>query len=161
MQKFTPCLWFDHQAEEAAKFYVSIFKNSKILSTARYSKEVAQGAGRLEGSLMTVSFQLDGQEFLGLNGGPLFKFTPAISFMANCDTQAEIDELWEKLSAGGQKQQCGWLQDKFGISWQIIPRILNEWMTAGDIAWSERVMKALLQMDKLDIKKLQKAYDGK
>jgi predicted 3-demethylubiquinone-9 3-methyltransferase (glyoxalase superfamily) len=161
MQKFTPCLWFDHQAEEAANFYVSIFKNSKILSTSRYSEEVAKVAGRPAGSVMTVSFQLEGQEFIGLNGGPMVQFNQAISFMVNCETQADIDYLWEKLSAAGQTQQCGWLQDKFGISWQIIPRILNEWMTAGDIAWSERVMKALLQMDKLDIKGLQQAYEGR
>ena len=161
MQKFTPCLWFDHQAEEAAEFYVSVFENSKILSTSRYSDEVAKVAGRPAGSVMTVSFQLDGHEFIGLNGGPMVQFNQAISFMVNCETQADIDYLWEKLFAGGQKQQCGWLQDKFGISRQIIPRILNDWMTAGDIAWSERVMKALLQMEKLDMNGLQRAYEGR
>jgi predicted 3-demethylubiquinone-9 3-methyltransferase (glyoxalase superfamily) len=152
MQKIMPCLWFDNQAEAAANFYASIFKNSKIGSIARYGEEGAKVSGRPKGSVMTVTFQLDGQEFMALNGGPIFKFTEAISFVVNCKTQEEVDELWEKLSDGGEEGPCGWLKDKFGLSWQIVPTVLGEMMSDKDAKKSERVMKALLQMDKLGIK---------
>lgn len=155
MQKITPFLWFDNQAEEAANFYVSIFKNSKIGTVRRYEDA---GPGP-KASVMTVSFQLEGQEFVALNGGPHFKFTPAISLFVNCETQEEVDELWEKLLAGGRKDQCGWLQDKFGLSWQIIPRQLMEMLGDKDPGRSQRVMKAMLQMDKIDINRLQEAYE--
>lgn len=155
MQKITPFLWFDSQAEEAAKFYVSIFKNSKIGAVRRYGDA---GPGP-KGSVMTVSFQLEGQEFVALNGGPHFKFTPAISLFVNCETQEEVDELWEKLLAGGRKDRCGWLQDKFGLSWQIIPRQLMEMLGDKDPGRSQRVMKAMLQMDKIDIHGLKRAYE--
>ncbi|HKB03915.1 MAG TPA: VOC family protein [Gemmataceae bacterium] len=161
MQKFTPCLWFDGQAEEAANFYVSVFKNSKVLGVSRYGEAGARASGRPAGSAMTVKFQLHGQEFLGLNGGPQFKFSEAISFIVNCETQAEIDELWEKLSAGGEKGPCGWLKDRFGLSWQIVPTVLGELMQDKDPKKSERVMAALLQMTKLDIAGLKKAYEQK
>ena len=156
MQKITPFLWFDGKAEEAANFYVSIFKNSKVGSIARYG-DVGPGP---KGSVMTVAFQLDGQEFVGLNGGPHFKFTEAVSFVVNCETQAEVDEFWEKLSAGGQKSRCGWLKDKYGLSWQIVPTILPKLVQDKDPAKSQRVMAAMMQMDKIDIEKLQQAYDG-
>jgi predicted 3-demethylubiquinone-9 3-methyltransferase (glyoxalase superfamily) len=156
MQKITPFLWFDNQAEEAAKFYVSIFKNSKIVNVARYGDA---GPGP-KGSVMTVRFQLDGQEFVALNGGPQFKFTEAISFVVNCETQEEIDYFWEKLSGGGGKSRCGWLKDKFGLSWQIVPSALSEMVDDKDPAKSDRVMKALMQMDKLDIATLQRAAKG-
>jgi predicted 3-demethylubiquinone-9 3-methyltransferase (glyoxalase superfamily) len=156
MQKITPCLWFDNNAEEAVNFYISILKNSKIMSVARYG----EGGPGAPGSVMTVSFLIEGQEFLALNGGPQFRFTPAISFIVNCATQEEIDELWEKLSDGGEKQQCGWLTDKYGMSWQIVPAELGQLMTSGDAARSQRVMQALLQMDKLDIERLRQAYQG-
>ncbi|HZC69026.1 MAG TPA: VOC family protein [Nitrospirales bacterium] len=160
MQKITPCLWFDNQAEEAVNFYVSIFKNSKIGSITRYGEEGAKVSGRPEGTVMTVTFQLDGQEFMALNGGPVFKFTEAISFIVNCKTQKEIDELWLKLSEGGDEkaQQCGWLKDKFGLSWQIVPTVLGEMLQDKDSKKSERVMEALLQMKKIDIQSLKKAY---
>src|SRR2546428_12879906 len=161
MQKITPFLWFNDNAEEAAKFYTSIFKNSKIGSVARYGDEGAKVSGRPTGTVMTASFQLAGQEFVALNGGPLFKFTEAISFVVNCETQKEVDEFWEKLSAGGSKGQCGWLKDKFGLSWQIVPTALGKMMSDSDPARSQRVMKALLQMDKLDIAGLKRAYEGK
>jgi predicted 3-demethylubiquinone-9 3-methyltransferase (glyoxalase superfamily) len=159
IQKFTPCLWFDHQAEEAAAFYTSIFKNSKITSVARYGDEGAAVSGRPKGSVMTVSFVLDGQPFLALNGGPMFKFTEAVSFMVNCETQEEVDEFWGRLSAGGQQSQCGWLKDQFGLSWQVVPTILGQLMQEKDPKKSARVMKALLQMTKLDIGKLTKAAE--
>ncbi len=159
MQKITPCLWFDNQAEEAANFYVSIFKNSKIGKIARYGKEGAKASGRPKGSVMTVTFKLDGQEFLALNGGPHFKFTEAISLVVNCETQKEVDEMWEKLSQGGQEVQCGWLKDKYGLSWQIVPTVLGEMMQDKDAKKTDRVMQALLQMKKLDIKALKQAYD--
>jgi predicted 3-demethylubiquinone-9 3-methyltransferase (glyoxalase superfamily) len=159
MQKIMPCLWFDNQAEEAMNFYVSIFKNSKTGSIARYGEEEAKVSGRPKGSVMTVTFQLDGQEFMALNGGPIFKFTEAISFVVNCKTQKEVDELWEKLSDGGEEGPCGWLKDKYGLSWQIVPAVLGEMMQDKDTKKSERVMKALLQMKKLDIKTLKKAYE--
>jgi predicted 3-demethylubiquinone-9 3-methyltransferase (glyoxalase superfamily) len=155
MQKITPFLWFDGNAEEAMKFYVSIFKNSKILSVARYG-EAGPGPA---GSVMTGTFQLDGQELMALNGGPHFKFTEAISLFVNCETQEEVDELWEKLSAGGQKSRCGWLKDKFGLSWQIIPKALGMMLQDKDPEKSKRVMKAMLQMDKIDIKSLRQAYE--
>ncbi len=159
MQKITPNLWFDDQAEEAANFYVSIFKNSKIGNISRYGKEGAKVSGRPEGSAMTVSFEIEGQQFLGLNGGPVFKFTEAISFIVNCETQEEVDELWEKLSADPAAEQCGWLKDKFGVSWQIIPSALGKLMSDPDPAKAQRVMQAMLQMKKIDIAGLQQAYD--
>ena len=155
MQKITPCLWFNNEAEEAAKFYCSLFKNSKIVSVAHYGDT---GPGP-KGSVMIVRFQLQGQEFLGLNGGPTFKFTEAISLMVNCDTQAEIDEYWEKLSAGGSTNVCGWLKDKYGLSWQVVPTILAELMKE-DGRKSDKVMAAIMDMTKLDIAKLQRAYEG-
>jgi predicted 3-demethylubiquinone-9 3-methyltransferase (glyoxalase superfamily) len=160
--KITPCLWFDNQAEDAAKFYVSIFRNSRIGAVTHFGKEGFEIHGRPEGSVMTVSFVLEGQEFTGLNGGPHFKFTEAISMVVNCDSQAEIDYYWEKLGAGGdpKARQCGWLKDKYGLSWQIVPKALQEMYKAGVSARSERAMKAMLQMKKLDIATLQKAYDG-
>jgi predicted 3-demethylubiquinone-9 3-methyltransferase (glyoxalase superfamily) len=158
MQKITPFLWFDTQAEEAVNFYCTIFKNSKIVQVARYSKEGAKAAGRPKGSVMTVAFQLDGQSFVALNGGPVSSFSPAISFVVNCDTQQEVDRLWDRLSAGGEPQQCGWLQDKYGVSWQIVPSVLGELMSDPDAAKSGRVMQAMLQMTKLDIAALQRAH---
>ncbi len=156
---FTTCLWFDSDAEEAAKFYTSVFRNSKIAGITRYSEAAAKASGRPKGSVMTAKFQLDGQEFLGLNGGPVFQFSPAVSFIVNCATQEEIDELWEKLSEGGKTLQCGWLTDKYGVSWQIVPAVLGEMMQDKDPKKSGRVMEALLQMTKLDIKVLREAYE--
>jgi predicted 3-demethylubiquinone-9 3-methyltransferase (glyoxalase superfamily) len=153
-QKITPFLWFDGQAEEAANFYVSIFKNSKIGSVRGYGEA---GPGP-KGGVMAVTFQLNGQEFIALNGGPQFTFTPAISFFVNCETQEEVDEFWEKLSSGGQKNRCGWLQDRYGVSWQIIPTALGKLMSDPDLEKANRVMKAMLQMDKIDIKRLRQAY---
>src|SRR6266403_2455178 len=141
MQKITPFLWFDNNAEEAANFYVSIFKNSKVVSIARYGDA---GPGP-KGTVMTVAFQIEGQEFVALNGGPLFKFNEAISFVVNCETQGEIDEFWEKLSEGGEKSRCGWLKDKFGLSWQVVPTVLGEMLQEKDPKKSKRVMKAVLQ----------------
>src|SRR5262249_41010098 len=159
MQKITPHLWFDNQAEEAVRFYVSLFKNSKILNVARYGEAGAKVAGRPAGSVMTVAFQLEGQEFVALNGGPVFKFTEAISLLVNCETQAEVDQLWEKLSEGGEKGPCGWLKDKYGLSWQIAPKALGEMLQDKDPKKSEKVMAALLQMQKLDIAGLRRAYE--
>jgi predicted 3-demethylubiquinone-9 3-methyltransferase (glyoxalase superfamily) len=159
MQKITPCLWFDDKAEEAMRFYVSVFKNSKVGRIARYGEAGAEISGRPKGTVMTVTFQLDGQEFMALNGGPLFKFTEAISFVVNCKTQKEIDELWEKLSAGGEKGVCGWLKDKFGLSWQIVPTVLGEMMQDKDSEKTNRVMQVILQSKKLDIKRLKQAYE--
>src|SRR6266487_4975100 len=160
MQKITPCLWFDDQAEEAAKFYTSIFKNSKIGKIARYDKAGEKAAGRPAGSVMTIEFQLEGQEFVALNGGPHFKFTEAISFVVNCATQEEVDYFWEKLTAdGGQESMCGWLKDKYGLSWQVVPTILIELFKDKDAEKSQRVMKAMLQMKKIDISKLKQAYE--
>jgi len=156
-QKITPFLWYDNQAEEAANLYCSIFKNSKVGSVVRYGDA---GPGP-KGTVMIVSFQLAGQEFTALNGGPRFKFTEAISFVVNCETQEEIDHFWEKLTAdGGQESMCGWLKDKFGLSWQIVPTDLPQLMQSGDAKKSERVMQAILQMKKLDIAKLKEAYEG-
>jgi len=160
MQKITPCLWFDNQAEEAAKFYASIFKNSKIGNMTRYGEAGAKVSGRPNGSVMTVTFEIEGQEFVALNGGPHFTFSEAISFMMKCETQKEIDEMWEKLSQGGEKGQCGWLKDKYGLSWQIVSPEWNEMLRDKDVQKSERVMKAILQMTKPDIKTLKQAYDG-
>ncbi len=159
IQKITPFLWFDNQAEEAANFYVSLFKNSKVTTVSRYSEAAAKASGRPKGSAMTVKFSLDGQEFLALNGGPLFKFTEAISFLVNCGTQDEIDELWAKLTSGGQESQCGWLKDKFGLSWQIVPANLGE-LIGGGGEGSKRAIEALLKMKKLDIAALKTAHSG-
>ena len=157
MQKITPFLWFDGKAEEAANFYVSIFKNSKILNIARFGEA---GPGP-KGSTMVVSFQIEGQKFSALNGGPQYTFSPAISFLVDCETQAEVDELWTKLTAaGGKEVQCGWLTDKFGVSWQIVPRAFMEMMQDKDPVKSQRVFKAMLQMTKLDIEALKRAYRG-
>ncbi len=159
MKTITPCLWFDNQAEAAAKFYVSIFKNSKIGNIARYGEEGAKVSGRPKGTVMTVTFELDGQKFMALNGGPVFQFSPAISFMVPCKTQEEVDELWKKLSQGGETQQCGWLKDQYGVSWQIVPTVLGEMMQDKDAKKSERVMNALLKMEKIDIKTLKQAHE--
>ena len=159
MQKITPCLWFDHQAEEAAKFYASIFKNSKIGNITRYGEAGAKVSGRPKGSVMTVTFAIEGQEFVALNGGPHFTFSEAISLMVKCETQKEIDEMWEKLSQGGEKGQCGWLKDKYGLSWQIVSPVWDEMLRDKDVKKSERVMKAILQMTKPDIKTLKQAYE--
>jgi predicted 3-demethylubiquinone-9 3-methyltransferase (glyoxalase superfamily) len=158
MQKITTYLWFDDDAEEAMKFYTSLFKNSKILSTSRYP----EGSPGKPGTLMTGSFQLDGQEFMALNGGPQFPFTEAISLLVNCETQQEVDELWAKLTAdGGQESQCGWLKDKFGVSWQIIPRQLGEMIGDKDAAKAKRAVDAMLKMKKIDLKALERARDGR
>ena len=155
MQKITPFLWFDNNAEEAANFYLSVFKNSKILNTARYS-EVGPGP---KGTVMTVEFELDGQGFVALNGGPQFKFTEAVSFVVNCDTQEEVDYYWERLSEGGEKSRCGWLRDKFGLGWQVTPTILGKLLADKDQEKANRVMQTMLKMDKLDIEPLQRAYE--
>ena len=162
MQKITSCLWFDNQAEDAARFYTSIFKNSRIGRISRYGKEGKEIHKQPEGTAMTVEFELEGQTFTGLNGGPVFKFNEAVSFQVHCETQEEIDYYWEKLSAGGDKnaQQCGWLKDRFGLSWQVVPRILGELMTDPDPEKSQRVMKAVLQMKKLDLPEIKRAYEG-
>ena len=154
MQKITPFLWFDGKAEEAMNFYISIFKNSKILSVTRYGEA---GPGP-KGTVMTAKFALNGQEFVALNGGPQFTFTEAISFVVNCETQQEVDELWEKLSAGGQKSRCGWLKDKYGLSWQVVPTALVEMLQDKDAKKSNRVMQAMLQMNKIEIETLRRAY---
>jgi predicted 3-demethylubiquinone-9 3-methyltransferase (glyoxalase superfamily) len=156
MQKITPFLWFDNKAEEAMNFYVSVFKNSKVGRVTRYGEA---GPGP-KGTVMSATFQLDGQDFLALNGGPHFTFTPAISFFVNCETQQEVDELWEKLSEGGKKDRCGWLKDKYGLSWQIIPSVLGRLLQDKDPEKSKRVMQAMLQMDKIDIERLKQAYEG-
>jgi predicted 3-demethylubiquinone-9 3-methyltransferase (glyoxalase superfamily) len=156
MKGITPFFWFDGKAEEAANFYVSIFKNAKIGKMNRYGDH---GPGP-KGTVMIATFQINGQDFIALNGGPQFKFTPAISFVVNCETQQEVDDLWEKLSAGGTKQKCGWLQDKFGISWQIVPTALPKLMSDPDRGKTGRVMQALMQMDKIDIRRLQQAFDN-
>jgi len=160
LQKITPFLWFDNQAEQAVKFYASIFKKSKVLKIARYDKAGEKAAGRPAGSVMTVEFEIEGQRFIALNGGPIFKFTEAVSFVVNCKTQAEVDYYWKKLSAGGKEVQCGWLRDKYGLSWQIVPAILGELMATKDTARSQRVMQAMLGMVKLDIAGLKQAYKG-
>lgn len=155
MQKISPCLWFDNQAEEAVKFYTSVFKNSKIDKVSYYGEE---GPGQ-KGTVLTITFQLNGQEFMALNGGPEFKFTPALSLFVNCEEQDEVDYFWEELSAGGEKGQCGWLTDKYGVSWQIVPTILGVLMSDKDAKKTANVMHALLQMKKLDIAVLKEAYE--
>ncbi|MFC5649173.1 VOC family protein [Paenibacillus solisilvae] len=156
MQKITPFLWFNDNAEEAMNHYTSIFKNSKIKSVTRYG----EGGPGPKGAVMSGTFQLEGQEFMALNGGPQFTFTPAISLFVSCETQQEVDELWEKLSEGGAGSRCGWLVDKYGLSWQIIPTLLGEMLQDKDAQKSQRVMKAMLQMDKIDMDALKQAYDG-
>ena len=157
MQKIRPFLWFDNQAEEAMNFYTSIFKNSKVKNVSRYG----DGGPGPKGTVMTASFELDGQEFIALNGGPLFKFTEAISFLVNCETQAEVDELWEQLLAGGGKEsQCGWLKDRFGVSWQVIPKALGEMIGDKDRAKAGRAMQAMLKMKKIDIAAMRRAFEG-
>jgi len=162
IQKIAPCLWFDDRAEEAARFYVGIFRNSKILEISRYSEAGQEVHGRPPGSVMVASFELNGQPFTALNGGPHFKFSEAISFQIFCETQEEVDHYWSKLSAGGDPsaQQCGWLKDKFGLSWQVVPTVLTRMLMDPDPAKSKRAMEAMLQMKKLDIEKLQRAYAG-
>jgi predicted 3-demethylubiquinone-9 3-methyltransferase (glyoxalase superfamily) len=155
MQKITPFLWFDHEAEEAMNFYVSIFKNSRILSVTRYG----EGGPGPAGQVMTGTFELEGQEFMALNGGPDYKFTEAISFFVDCKTQEEVDDLWNKLTEGGEEGPCGWLKDKFGVSWQIIPTVLGELLGDADPVKSQHVMQAMLQMKKIDIKALQQAHE--
>jgi predicted 3-demethylubiquinone-9 3-methyltransferase (glyoxalase superfamily) len=156
VQKVTPFLWFDGKAAEAANFYVSIFKNSKILSSMR----TGEGGPSRDGAIMSVNFEIDGREFIAFNGGPHFQFSPAISLFVRCETQGEVDELWEKLGDGGKPQQCGWLQDKYGVSWQIIPAILGELLRSKDAEKTKRAMNAMMNMEKLDIEGLKKAYDG-
>ena len=159
--KITPCLWFDGNAEEAANLYVSLFKNSRVGDIARYGDAGSDVTGQPEGAVMTVEFELDGQKFLGLNGGPNFKFTEAVSFVINCDSQEEVDRFWKRLTEnGGAESQCGWVKDKFGLSWQVTPTILTELMKDKDRAKAERVMKAMLKMKKIDIATLKKAADG-
>src|SRR5918995_1058787 len=161
IQKITPCLWFDDRAEEAVEFYTAVFRNSKIVKIARYGEAGREIHGKPAGTVMTVVFELDGQAFTALNGGPIFKFNEAISLQVNCETQEEVDYYWEKLSEGGdeQAQQCGWLKDKYGLSWQIVPIVLGKMLQDKDVEKSDRVMKALLQMHKLDIMGLRKAYE--
>jgi predicted 3-demethylubiquinone-9 3-methyltransferase (glyoxalase superfamily) len=160
--KITPCLWFDHQAENAAKFYTSIFKNSKITAMTRYPDAGKEVHGQDAGTVLTVAFELDGQPFTALNGGPLFKFTEAVSFQVECETQAEVDWFWEKLGAGGDPdaQQCGWLKDRFGLSWQVVPEGFEEMLNAPDVAASKRAFEAMLRMKKLDLAALRRAFDG-
>jgi predicted 3-demethylubiquinone-9 3-methyltransferase (glyoxalase superfamily) len=155
VQKITPFLWFDGNAEEAMNLYVSVFKNSKVLTVTRYGEA---GPGP-KGTVMAATFQLEGQQFYALNGGPQYKFTPAISLFVNCETQQEVDELWDKLSAGGHQDQCGWLQDKYGLSWQIIPSVLGKMLADKNPRKSQNAMKAMLQMSKIDIAKLKQAYE--
>ena len=156
MQKITPCLWFDTEGEEAARFYTSVFPNSRIVDIARYGS----AGPRPEGTVMTVSFELDGQSFVALNGGPEFTFNEAISFQVSCKTQDEVDAFWSKLSEGGEEGPCGWLKDRFGLSWQIVPTVLPELLTDPDREKSQRVMKAMLQMGKIEIEPLKRAYEG-
>jgi predicted 3-demethylubiquinone-9 3-methyltransferase (glyoxalase superfamily) len=156
VQKITPCLWFDTEAEEAASFYTSIFEDSQVLRVMRYG----EAGPRPAGMVMTVMFRLEGQEFMALNGGPEFSFNESISFMVNCQSQEEVDEFWDKLSAGGEKGPCGWLKDRFGVSWQIVPTVLDEMLADEDVVKANRVMTAMLQMGKIDIAELEKAYAG-
>lgn len=161
MQKITPCLWFNGNAEEAVKLYTSVVKNSKIRDITHFDKESSNAAGMPEGSVLTIVFTIGGQEFMALNGGPEFKFTPAVSFVINCGDQAEVDEMWKKLSAGGAEGQCGWLTDRFGVSWQIVPVILGRLMADPDPVKAARVTKEMLKMTKIDIGVLKKAYEQK
>ncbi len=156
MQKISSCLWFDGKAEEAAQFYVSAFKDSRIVGTARYP----EGSPGTAGSVMTVQFILNGEEFMALNGGPQYQFTPAISFVATCETQEEIDDLWQKLSQGGEEVQCGWVTDRFGVSWQVVPAALGEMMSSPDKAAAQRAFSAMLNMKKLDVAALRRAFEG-
>jgi predicted 3-demethylubiquinone-9 3-methyltransferase (glyoxalase superfamily) len=162
LQKITPCLWFDTQAEEAAQYYCAIFRNSRILSMSHYGEAGHEIHGMSAGSVLTVEFELDGQAFTALNGGPVFKFNEAISLQVNCDDQEELDRYWDRLSAGGDEtaRQCGWLKDKYGVSWQIVPAVLPDMMADADQRKTERVMTALLKMKKLDIAELKRAYEG-
>jgi len=162
MQKITPFLWFDNQAEEAVQFYASVFKNSKVGRILRYDEAAAKAAGRPMGSVLTIEFEIEDQKFTALNGGPQFKFNESVSFVVNCKTQEEVDYFWEKLIAGGgQESACGWLKDKFGLSWQITPTVLIDMLNDKDAKKAERVMKAMMEMDKIDIKTLKEAYVGK
>ena len=162
MQKITPFLWFDNQAEEAAKFYTTVFKNSKVGRILRYDETSAKTAGRPAGSVLTIEFEIGGQKFTALNGGPQFKFNESVSFVVNCETQNEIDYFWEKLTAGGgQESECGWLKDKFGLSWQITPTVLIDMLNDKDPKKAGQVMKAMMQMQKIEINKLKAAYAGK
>jgi predicted 3-demethylubiquinone-9 3-methyltransferase (glyoxalase superfamily) len=156
MHKLSTCLWFNGQAEEAARFYVSLFRNSRIVNTAYYM----EGSPGVPGSVMTVDFILDGEEFVALNGGPEFSFTPAISLVANCETQEDVDDLWDKLTDGGQEVQCGWLVDRFGVSWQVVPTMLSELLTSPDTEAAQRAFTAMLSMTRLDIAALRRAYDN-
>jgi predicted 3-demethylubiquinone-9 3-methyltransferase (glyoxalase superfamily) len=162
IQKIAPCFWFDDQAEEAVAFYAGIFRNSKVVNVSRYGEAGHEIHGRPAGTVMTVAFELEGQAFTALNGGPVFKFNEAISFQVNCETQAEVDHYWEKLSEGGdpKAQQCGWLKDRYGVSWQVVPRVLVEMMTDPASKKSGRAMEAMLRMKKLDIAELKRAYEG-
>src|SRR5881275_3361218 len=161
MQKITPFLWFDDQAEDAVNYYTSVFKNSKMGRILRYNEEAAEKTGRPVGSVLTIEFEIEGQKFVALNGGPLFKFNESVSFVVNCETQEEVDYFWEKLTAdGGEESACGWLKDKFGVSWQITPTVLIDMLHDKDSEKSERVMKAMLQMKKIDVKTLKEAYEG-
>ena len=160
MKTITPCLWFDGRAEEAARFYTSVFKDGRIDAVTHYDDAASKAAQQPAGSVMTVLFTVHGQTFLALNGGPMFQFTPAISLMVDCDTQEEIDYFWDKLAEGGQHSQCGWLQDKFGLSWQIVPKQLGEWTKSGSPEQMARIMKEGITMTKLDIARLEKAYAG-
>lgn len=161
MQKITPCLWFDDKAEDAAKFYVSIFKNSKLGQVTRYGDSGSQISGKPKGSVMTVTFEIEGQEFVALNGGPLFKFTEAVSFMVKCESQQDIDEMWSKLSEGGEEGPCGWLKDKYGLSWQIVVPEWDEMLRDKDSEKSERAMTAILHMSKPDMQRVRQAYEGR
>jgi predicted 3-demethylubiquinone-9 3-methyltransferase (glyoxalase superfamily) len=161
MQKITPCLWFDSEAEDAARFYTSVFKNSRIGRIARYGKEGKEIHGRPEGSVLTVEFEINGQTFTALNGGPVFEFNEAISFQVPCDSQEDVDHYWERLSAGGDEkaQRCGWLKDRYGVSWQIVPTVLPKMLQDKERKKADRVMKAMLQMKKIDIAELKRAYE--
>ncbi len=161
MKGITPCLWFDNQAEEAARFYTSVFKNSRVGAISHYGDSGSKAAGRPKGSVMMVAFEIAGQKFLGLNGGPHFKFSEAISLMVNCENQQEIDEYWARLSEGGSQGQCGWLKDKYGLSWQVVPTGMEEMMLDKDPERSERVMAAVMTMRKFDVEALKRAYEGK
>ena len=161
MQKITPCLWFDDKAEDAARFYVSIFKNSKLGQVTRYGDSGSQISGKPKGSVMTVTFEIEGQEFVALNGGPLFKFTEAVSFMVKCESQQDIDEMWSKLSEGGEEGPCGWLKDKYGLSWQIVVPEWNEMLRDKESEKSERAMAAILHMSKPDMQRVRQAYEGR
>jgi len=160
MEKIKPFLWFDSQAEEAVRFYTSIFKNSKIRNTVRHSEASARMSGKPVHSVMTIDFELNGQEFIAVNGGPAFKFNEAVSFVVQCEDQQELDEIWSKLTDGGEEVHCGWLKDRFGVSWQVVPRVLNEMLRDPDPAKTGRVMEALLKMVKLDIAELKRASEG-